>query len=333
MPEERTRNMTPAPALPAGAGRGGVLPASQDWPDGMAPTIFHEDWWLDIASDGIRKEAVVETGGQLVGRLPYVVKKRYGVVKTVGMPNLVHALGPAIAVRSRSKRDATATRDITIMQDLVRQVCPAAFVNFRLHRGIANTLAFNALGYRSDVAYTVEVAPAPDALLWKNMRDKTRNIIRRAEESLRIDEDWSAAQFIDFYEANLRLRRRDNLYDSLTARELLEQTMLRKRGRLVAAINAAGEPEAAVFTIHDQESEYYFMSTRSPSSSNGAISLLIWTALRRAAACGRIFDMDGLHVGDGVFPNLHLLTGFGGTIRPRYIVRAGSALKFVGLFR
>jgi hypothetical protein len=51
-------------------------------------------------------------------------------------------------------------------------------------------------------------------------------------------------------------------------------------------------------------------------SGNGAISLLIWTAIQHAAALGLTFNTDGLNSKN----NLLLLTGFGGVLKPRYFV-------------
>ncbi len=68
--------------------------------------------------------------------------------------------------------------------------------------------------------------------------------------------------------------------------------------------------------------EYFLMSTRRMSSGNGAVSLLVWTALTRAAEAGLGFDLDGIIPGS----NTLLLTGFGGEVKPRYIVAKSTAV-------
>ncbi|MDD2704835.1 MAG: hypothetical protein PHU07_05815 [Acidocella sp.] len=48
-------------------------------------------------------------------------------------------------------------------------------------------------------------------------------------------------------------------------------------------------------------------------------------AIQHAVAKGLVFDMDdGMHVKNNCLPNLLLLTGFGGTIKPRYVVQSSS---------
>lgn len=64
------------------------------------------------------------------------------------------------------------------------------------------------------------------------------------------------------------------------------------------------------------------MSTRTPNSQNGATSLLIWTAIQHEALTGLTFNTDGLDSKT----NLLLITGFGGTIKPRYFVGTTSTM-------
>jgi hypothetical protein len=52
-------------------------------------------------------------------------------------------------------------------------------------------------------------------------------------------------------------------------------------------------------------------------SGNGAISLLIWTAIQHAAALGLTFNTNGLNSKN----SLLLLTGFGGVLKPRHFAR------------
>jgi hypothetical protein len=45
----------------------------------LAPTIFHEDWWLNAEANGDYDVAEVLNGGHVVGRLPYRVTRRFGM--------------------------------------------------------------------------------------------------------------------------------------------------------------------------------------------------------------------------------------------------------------
>jgi hypothetical protein len=296
----------------------------------LTPTIFHEPWWLEIAGDGAVREVTVSTGGQIVGRLPYLVSRPVPGLTRLGSPAMAHVLGPAIQAPPAPGAFPGPCRQVSITRDLIAQLPKASHTSFRLHGGITNTLAFDAAGFVNSVGYTVEIAPAPAEILWRGMRDKTRNLIRRAQEVLVIEELADPDAFMAFYEANLEARGRRSFYDRRICTRLIAACGKRGAGRMLAARDRAGRMHSAILTVWDRVSEYYFMSTRTPESHNGANSLMVWTAIQHAARNGLIFDMDGLHVTNHRVSNFWLCAGFGGVIRPRYIVRRSSLLVEAG---
>ena len=296
----------------------------------LVPTIFHEPWWMDIACAGGGGEAIVSSGGRVVGRMPYFVSRKLLGLTVLGMPRMAHVLGPAFAPEFAGESLSRSTKQLSITRDLISQLPKAAHVSFRLHRGMTHTLAFAEAGFISSVDFTVEIPPDAPEVMWRGMRDKTRNVIRRAQERLTISELTDLNAFLDFYEKNLPGKDSGNHYERAICYDLMAECLRRGAGRVLMATGPAGESQAAVFTVWDQRSAYYFMSTRTPDSMNGAVSLLIWTAMQHAALRGLTFDMDGLHVKNKRLTNLLLLTGFGGTLKPRYWVRRTPEIILVG---
>src|SRR5215217_5045152 len=144
--------------------------------DPLIPTIFHEPWWLEAATAGQIEEVTVESGGRTVGRLPFVRKKKLGLVSCV-LPEVTPFLGPAVdegfgGMVSRTLRRHQVTRD------LIEKL--PAFNNFfqLLHRDVPDALPFLQHGFTVEPHFTFEVPPAPEAAIWRNMRDKARNVIR-----------------------------------------------------------------------------------------------------------------------------------------------------------
>jgi hypothetical protein len=283
-------------------------------------TIFHEPWWLSAASDGAYEEAVVTSDNKIVGRLPYLRLRKFGWQTALVMPAMTHVLGPSLSLDIPGSKHSRSLRRFTFCRELIAQLPTAAHVWFALHRRETEMLAFNAAGFATTARFTVEIAPNPSDIMWRDMRDKTRNVIRRAQESLTVQTIGDPAIFLEFYEENLRKRGQQNNYDVRIYRNVMAACLERSRGRILFAVDAAGLPQAAIFTAWDEEAEYYLMSTRRPESSNGATSLLIWTALQVAASSGRTFDLDGIDTRK----NHTFVTGFGGTIRPRYVVSRTS---------
>jgi hypothetical protein len=286
-----------------------------------AATIFHEPWWLSVASDGGYEETVFAADNKIVGRLPYLRQRKIGWQTALVMPTMTHVLGPSLSLDLPGGERSRSLRRFTICGALIAQLPRAGHIWFALHRRETETLAFEAAGFSTGVRFTVEIPPNTPDILWREMRDKTRNVIRRAQESLTPQAIDDPSLFLDFYEENLRKRGLRNHYDRRICANVMAACLARGRGRILFAMDAASALRSAIFTAWDREAEYYLMSTRAPDSGNGVTSLLIWKAIQEAASCGRTFDLDGIDSRR----NHMLLTGFGGILRPRYLVSQTSA--------
>jgi hypothetical protein len=304
--------------------RSAVPPKLAQATTAWAPTIFHEPWWLSAASRGTYQEVLEESGGKLVGRLPFVVSKKYGTT-TIDMPMLTHFLGPALDPGMGTGANRLL-RSIAITRKLIDGLPSASSIRFKLHRGITDTIAFEASGFRTEAQFTAEIAPDSEDALWRQMRDKTRNVIRRAQEQFTITDEFCPESFIRFYEENLCRRGLKNYYDSSLALTLIAECVRRGAGRVLVALNDHSEIVSGIFVIWDSSAEYYLLSTRGSEAGNGAVSLLIWTAIKHAAQNGIVFDFDGARgLTDSSF-----YCGFGGKVVPRYWVSRNSFSRQIG---
>lgn len=279
----------------------------------LVPTVFHEDWWLDAATDGNYSVVEVNASGRVVGRLPFLMRARFGL-RGIWTPPLTHFLGPGVDEGSGS-RNSRFLRRMEITRELILKLPRSAWQCIRCHRGISDAIAFQERSFKTYAQFTHELAAAPVAELWRQMRDKTRNVIRRAAEELRVDELRDVDAFIRIYQSHLDTRRIRNTLDFATARRVLTAALERNRGRILAARDARNEIVAANFCAWDNDAAYYVLCTRSEVAGNGASSLLLWEAIQRAAARGLAFDFAGLGGNGSV---LHY-AGFGATVATRFV--------------
>jgi hypothetical protein len=292
------------------------VPSEADEPriDPLNPTIYHEPWWLDAATGGRYEEVSVALDGNPVGRLPFLRKRRLGM-ESCEMPDLTHFLGPAID-EGNGNTATRARRRAWIMRELIARLPKMAHFSQQFHRGVTDTLPFLNAGFSTDARFTYELGPAAEETLWRGLRDKTRNVIRRAREQTVVT-DLEPEEFDRLYEANLRARGLVNFrYGPETGRAVFRASLDRNRGRLIGARDQSGAVIAAIFYAWDNVSTYYVLTTRSPGSHNGAVSFLMWEAIRDSAAHGRIFDFDGV----GSAGTSALYPSFGGEVRTRFHV-------------
>ena len=293
--------------------------AAQTAFDRLTPTIFHERWWLEAATRGRVDFVEVTDGGRTVGRMPYMVNSRYGLASS-NMPTLTHFLGPGIDDGGGSEANRYVKRH-SITQELIRKLPSLSSFRQKMHRGICDALPFQAQGYNVHVQFTFEIEPYPEAVIWKAMRDKTRNVIRRAAENFDVHESSDPEAFFHLATAHLEQRNMRANIDFDICQEIAMQAINRGRGHiLVAREIATGEPKAAIFCVWDNNTYYYLMSTRAPDAGNGVVPLLLWSAIQSATSMGYVFDFDGIINAGSIL----LFSGFGGKTSPRYIVTKAS---------
>lgn len=290
-------------------------PQAQAQADPILPTIFHERWWLDAVTAGRWEAAEVRQGGRCVGWMPYVVGRHRGFRVSV-MPPLAHLLGPAIDAGSGTGNTRWLRR-LGILEDLVAQLPPLALFSQTCHPDLPDVLGFQALGFESFVQFSAEVPPQPQASTWAALRDKTRNVIRRAQEQAAIETLADPAEFTRFYMDNLARAGGRSYFDVDRIVPLYEAAHARSRARILAARARGGGLVAAVFYVWDARRMWYFLSTRSPqAANNGAVSLLVWEGMRLAGERGLVFDFDGIASAGAA----RFYSGFGARIRPRFAV-------------
>lgn len=123
------------------------------------------------------------------------------------------------------------------------------------------------------------------------------------------------AEFVRLFEHNLALKGLQNGIDGTSCRKIIAATPERHRGRILAARDKDNQVVAANVCAWGETSCFYVMTTRCDNSGNGAVSLLIWEAIKDSARRGLIFDVAGL----GHAAVFSLYTGFGDRIAPRYV--------------
>jgi len=288
--------------------------------DPLAPTIFHEEWWLNAATSGDFDVAEISVGGRTVGRLPFHMRKRFGL-RMIRMPEMTHFLGPAIDEGEGSPNNRFLKR-LEITRQLIARLPRASSRYLKCHAGVTDVIAFQEHGFETHVQFTHTVAPQAVDTLWSHFRNKTRNVIRRAKEQLTIRELSDPCEFVQLYERNLESKDIQNAIDSSLCREIIAASLDRHRGRILAAFDGSNRVIAANFCAWDHASTYYLLSTRRGDSGNGAVSLLIWEAMKDSTRRGLTFDFAGL----GTKGSILFYTGFGGAICPRYVALSTGVL-------
>lgn len=287
----------------------------------MRKSIFHEDWWLDALAPGRWREVTCERGGRTAGSLRFV-ERNEGSARICEMPQITRFLGPVI-VPQTGKTEARIRSTHSIISELLRQVASHDHVEMTLDAGFGDLAPFLSAGYDVKVhpTFLLDCKSQPIDALWAGLRDKTKNIIRRARERLTVREVDDVDRFIGFYEANLDGA--ESYFDLSLLPAAFAAARARRQCRIVTAADPNGIVHAKVLFIWDDKYVHYFLSTRDREVAHpGAVSLLLWTGIELAHSLGLWFDFDGGIDNDARY---RFVVAFGGELANRFDVMRSTA--------
>jgi Acetyltransferase (GNAT) domain len=295
---------------------------------GFADSIFHEPWWLSAATNGRYEEVVVEQGGKIVGRLPFLPTQR-GPFRLSRMPPFTHLLGPLVDA-GVGKPQTRLNRRLSVTRALIDQLPPLTHFEQQLDPSIddglaiADGLAFQDRGF--DVAhrytFTIDCRQALP-LLWDAMHFKTRQHIRRAEEKYTLQAMDDPDVFAQAYLRNIQAIGRTNWMQFERFPALFAECRARNCGQILAACGPGGVPVAMVYLVWSRTTMYYLLSTRhGDPSDNGSINMLLWSAVKHGHERGLVFDLDGVYSSGAA----RFLSGFGGQIKTRLLISRSRAV-------
>jgi hypothetical protein len=289
-----------------------AAPSSLRLDRSTAYSIFHERWWLDIATGGHWGTATVMHGNQVLGEMPYYIARK-GMWRVSRLPPLTRTLGPVIKPLGLDPVRELRHR-LHVTSQLVEQLPHfESFFQVFDYR-VQDALAFALRGFNVSARYTFQISPnCTAAEVWERMCSKTRNVIRSAGKQLTVAPIDSPSGFMRFYEGNLASRLRTNAYGTAVMRELVTAFVDRKTGRLLGAYGPCGRLAGAIGLVWDRHTMYYLLSSRAQGSPGGSISLLMWIAIQEAIERKLTFDFDGF----SGLATFNFLNGFGGTLRQR----------------
>ena len=283
-------------------------------------TLFEEAYWLDAVAPGAWDKVEVIRAGRLLGRLPFVVKRRYGL-SAVSTPDHTPWLGPWIAASgARGTNELGHQHDI--LATLVRGLPDAGRTLVACAPEFTNLMALHWAGYALHLAYTYRLSAldAPE-ILWRGLRDKARNTCRKAEKTLAVTTERSLADILPVLDKTFR-RQGIDFTARNAALERIEATMAARGQRIIyAAQDAQGQIHAFAYIVFDNRHSFYLAGGADPElRGSGAQALTMWHAIKNAGKHSKVFDFEGSMIA----PIELFVRGFGPVQIPRYSARKSS---------
>jgi hypothetical protein len=257
-----------------------------------------------------------------VGSLRFATRSEGGM-NICEMPQITRFLGPSV-VPQPGKTESRTRFAHAVITELLEQIADFDHVEMTLDAGFNEVAAFLACGYevRAHPTFVLDCAAAHDEL-WQGLRDKTKNVIRRAREQLVVREVACPKSFVQFYESNLGGAK--SYFDLSRLEVAYAAASARQQCKILAAVDASDVVHAQVFYIWDDKYVHYFLSSRNREVAHlGAVSLLLWSGIELAHERGLRFDFDG---GIENPARYKFVVAFGGELANRFDV-SRSTLRY-----
>lgn len=300
--------------------------------------LFSQAWWLEaLAGGGHWDVALVESGGQIVASMPYVIRQRLGRV-LLGHPPLTQTLGPWIR-ETGAKQASRLARQKDLMQQLIGALPDYDQFNANWHYSQTNWLPFYWSGFTQTTRYTYRLPDLTDQkILWSGLRENIRCDIRKAEGrfGLQVRTAMGLDTFLSLNIQTFERQGKELPYPKELVRRLDAACQQRNARQIFIAEDEQGRAHAGVYIVWDENSAYYLMGGGDPElRKSGATSLCMWEAIKFAGTVTKSFDFEG----SMIEPVERFFRAFGAEQTPYFavshtpskVIRAAQCLR--GLLR
>lgn len=279
-------------------------------------SLFQAPWWLDAVAPGQWGEATITRDRQTVARLPYVERRRYGLA-VLSMPPLTQTLGPWLRT-STAKLAKQLAEQKDLMEGLIAQL--PAFDVFRacFSPTLTNGLPFYWAGFDARPMYTYRLEQLTDhERLWAGFMDNVRTDVRKAEKKVEVRTDLGLTKFLEVNALTFRRQGLPAPYPASLVERVDAACEQHAARRTYFAVDAEDRCHAAIYVVWDERVAYYLMGGADPElRGSGAMSLLLWHAIRDLADQTAVFDFEG----SMIEPVERFVRGFGANQTPYFVV-------------
>jgi Acetyltransferase (GNAT) domain len=183
---------------------------------------------------------------------------------------------------------------------------------------VVDVQPFMWAGYSVRVTYTYRIDLTDLDQVWRNMEDKRRNDIRRAErDGITVDDKVRIEDVLRLTEKTYQ-RQEGEVHFSELATRIEHALFPQNQCRCFVARAPDGTPLAGIFMVWDEKEAYYFLGGYDSEGHRGAGALAIWHAIRYAGANLGLQRFDFL--GSYLIKLERFFRDFGGIWTPRYDV-------------
>jgi hypothetical protein len=279
-------------------------------------TVFHKTWWLDTLKDHYKDNADYRLygayeNGILVAALPIFTIRSFNL-RFIRHPKLTPYLGSVFLPNDGKSLENTISFYKEINREFAKIIDKMGIcLYYAFSRGQVDFQPYKWLNFNIGIGYTYIIFLYNIDTIWKNLNKKKRNDITAAKKAQLKIQTGDLKSFIELNRLTMNRQKQPVIEENLW-RDIYIKGQNQNNVEIFTA-KKDNQTLAALLLVWDKKRSYY-LGGGIKDNCNGAMSLLIWEAIRYSLEELKLkeFDFEGSDV-----PSLEFFfRKFGGQISP-----------------
>ena len=284
--------------------------------------VYDQPWWMDaVCGEDNWDVLLYEKNGNILGALPYYVKKKWGL-RYITQPPFTQHNGVWVKYPNSQAESKRLSLEREVITALVKQVeeLPLCFYQQTQSPALTNWLPFYWEGYNQTTQYTYRLNDihAPEELFAAFQHNKRKNINKARKENFQIGFDLPAEEFYKLHKESLAQQGQEISYSFDLFQRIYRAAYENNAGRTIYLARENGEVLCALFNLWDNQWGYDLISAIDPvTRGTGAPDLLVFSMLEYLSDKVQGYDFEGSMI-QGVEESFR---HFGATQTPYFAIR------------
>ncbi|MBK8079144.1 MAG: GNAT family N-acetyltransferase [Saprospiraceae bacterium] len=276
---------------------------------------FYQPKWLDVVCNGTWDVVCAyDQSDDIVAFMPVYHTKKYSI-SAITNPRLTPYQGVYFVERSDFvNQQKKQSHLFKALHQIIHKLGNPAFFKVKFHTSFDMWLPFYYAGFKQTTFYSYLLHDIKNhEKIFNGFKSTRRNIIRKAEITLRITESEDIDILYSLLQKTFNKKSEKIPFD-LSYLQRINDVMKEQR-TILLAVDEKQNIHAGIFILFDQKRAYNLLfGTDFRYSDSGASSFLMWEAIKYASKKVDIFDFEGSRL-----PTIQpFFQSFGGTPTPYF---------------
>ncbi len=279
------------------------------------PLFLQYNWFNKIYDSENWNVAVVEKGGNVIGFLPYIVTRKKGF-SLITPQFLSPYQGVWLIYPTQQKYTNKLSFEKEVITQLIEQLPKVDAFKQNFLPTFTNWAPFFWKGFKQTTRYTYIINNISEQKrVFADFKENIRREIRKAEKFVTI-EVLNDIDLLYHMKQNVYQENKDTYVISLAKlKAIYSYCKTNNCGEMLMAKDNEGNINAILFYVWDNISAYYIHGvTANKYKTTGAMSLLLWEAIKRSSKRTKSFNFEG----SMVEPIERYFRAFGGIQTPYF---------------